>query len=533
MQVMDLPCLPELLQRAAQVHADREAVVADGQSLSYAELNARVLRVAQGLSQAGVRVGDRVLICLDNGLALAEAIWGCLTAGAVIVPVHATTKVERLRFLLQDAEPRLVLTSSAHQPVWVEACEGVNNAPTVVIAQVAAQAPGHHSWLGWPAQTTESVGHAPGHHIAEIQRQDLAALIYTSGTTADPKGVMLTHANMLAALRSIQAYLGLKSSDRIFCALPMCFSYGLYHLFLAALAGACLYLEKAFSFPVKMVERMVQERITVFPAVPTMLAMLLSLKLVRDTDWQHLRLITNAGAALPGQHLQQIQEIWPGVSFVSMYGLTECARASYLPPEEAQHRVGSVGRGMPFQQCWLVNEAGEPVPTGEVGELVVQGAHVMRGYWKQAEATALKLPAWGPDGTQVLRTGDLFYADADGYLFFVGRQDDIIKSRGEKVSPREVEDVLHRIPGVRQAAVIGVPDMTLGQAVHAHLVLDDGVSLSEREVIRFCLAHLESFKAPQVVHFATSLPHTDSGKVLKRHLAASPHSFPSQSITTS
>lgn len=518
----DQGLLSDLLASAAQQYPERDALVADGQTLSYAALQREAKQLCVALGQAGVRRGDRVLLCLDNGLALSVALWGCLAAGCVIVPVHGSTKAERLRFLIQDAKPALVLTSDAQRALVAEACQSLATAPRVVIASLNADTDTPLRWDGLHAMSVRR----PADEDYPASPSDLAALIYTSGTTAQPKGVMLTHANMRAALRAILAYLPLNESDRILCALPMCFSYGLYHLFLAAASGACLYPEKAFIFPVKMVEKMVQARITVFPAVPTMLAMLLSLKLVRETDWQHLRIITNAGSALPTEHVQQVGDIWPAVQFFSMYGLTECARASYLPPAVWAQRPNSVGRGMPYQQCWLVDEAGWPVSTGAVGELVVQGDHVMQGYWQQPDATALKLPSWGPNGSQVLRTGDLFHADAEGYLYFVGRQDDIIKSRGEKVSPREVEEVLHRLPGVRQAAVIGVPDSTLGQAVHAHLVLDDGVTLTSREVIRFCLAHLESFKAPQVVHFSASLPHTDSGKVLKRQLANMPISFP-------
>lgn len=527
---VDQGLLADVIRTAAQSHGQREAIVADGQRWSYATLFHQAQRLAAQLQASGVGKGDRVLIWLDNGLPMVVALWGTLLAGAVIVPVHASTKCERLRFVLQDAEPVAVVTSAAVQSLVEQACEGMTRSVRVCTAEWQDEPGEGLVWHGLDQAGSASAGAQEVMPIALVPG-DMAALIYTSGTTAHPKGVILTHANMRAASRSIQAYLGLRASDRILCALPMCFSYGLYHLFLAAAVGACLHVEKAFSFPVKMVELMVRERISVWPAVPTMYAMLLSLKATREADWHNLRLMTNAGSALPTEHLKQISELWPQVQFVSMYGLTECARVSYLPPDDLPHRPNSVGRGMPHQRCWLVNEQGQAIPAGEVGELVVQGEHVMQGYWKQAQASEQRLPPWGEAGSKVLRTGDLFWADADGYMYFVGRQDDIIKSRGEKVSPREVEEVLHRLPGAWQVAVTGVPDITLGQAVHAHVVLAPGACLTERDVIRFCLAHLENFKAPQVVHFVAELPLTESGKVLKRQLIAAP-SLPISTATT-
>jgi acyl-coenzyme A synthetase/AMP-(fatty) acid ligase len=201
-----------------------------------------------------------------------------------------------------------------------------------------------------------------------------------------------------------------------------------------------------------------------------------------------------------------------------MYGLTECKRVSYLPPEQLDVRPMSVGRGMPNEEVWLIDEEGKRLPNGGTGELIVRGSNVMRGYWRKPIETAERLKPGELPGEMVLHTGDIFRTDAEGYLYFVGRRDDIIKSRGEKVSPKEVENVLAGIAGVLESAVIGVPDPVLGQAVKAFLVLKPGVSYSERDIIKHCLANMESFMAPKHVAFVESLPRTDSGKMSKRGL---------------
>jgi len=203
----------------------------------------------------------------------------------------------------------------------------------------------------------------------------------------------------------------------------------------------------------------------------------------------------------------------------SMYGLTECKRVTYLPPDQLDVRPMSVGKGMPNEEVWLVDEQGKRLPNGSTGELVVRGSHVMRGYWRKPQQTSERLKAGDLPGEMYLYTGDIFRTDSEGYLYFVARKDDIIKSRGEKVSPREVENVLHKLDGVMEAAVIGVADDVLGEAVKAFVVLKPGFSWSERDVIKHCLAHMEGFMAPKQVVFMDALPRTDTGKITKRGLS--------------
>jgi acyl-CoA synthetase (AMP-forming)/AMP-acid ligase II len=233
-----------------------------------------------------------------------------------------------------------------------------------------------------------------------------------------------------------------------------------------------------------------------------------------------LRFLTNTAAALPRAHIERLRELFPQAKLFSMYGLTECKRCTYLPPEELGARPESVGIAIPGTEAYVVDEQGERVGAGVVGELVIRGAHVMKGYWGDEAATARVLKPGPHPWEKVLHTGDLFRTDADGYLYFVGRKDDIIKTRGEKVSPKEVENALYALPGIREAAVVAVPDPILGSAIKAVVAADPQANLTAHDVIRHCARHLEDFMVPKMVEFRDALPKTESGKISRREVAA-------------
>ena len=264
---------------------------------------------------------------------------------------------------------------------------------------------------------------------------------------------------------------------------------------------------------------MQRERVTVLPGVPTIFTLLMNIKTLSQYDLKALRMITNTAAALSDEHIRQLRGLFPQATLFSMYGLTECKRVTYLPPDQLDIRPTSVGRGMPNEEVWLVDDQGQRLPNGSTGELVIRGSNVMRGYWEKPDETAKRLKPGPNPGEMVLYSGDIFRTDDEGFLYFCARKDDIIKSRGEKVSPREVENVLYGMPGVLEAAVVGVPDAVLGQAIKAFVVLKSGHSLSEKEVIKHCATKLENFMAPKYVEFVDSLPKTDTGKIKKTGLA--------------
>lgn len=498
-------------QTAARL-PDKTALVCGEQRHTYGQLRAQVDQLALRLQQRGVQRGDRVALFLDNTVEMVVGIFAALQAGAVFMPVNPLTKQDKLAYLLNDARASALITQTSLASVYQHALAQNQTVHTVLATGLDTALderfqPFHAPLSDQPWQTPALID------------QDLASIIYTSGSTGDPKGVMLSHLNMVSANRSVSTYLGLREDDIVLCALPLAFDYGLYQVLMGFAVGATIVLERSFTFPVKVLEVMARERVTVFPGVPTMFTMLMNLKSLDQHDLATLRMITNTAAALPEERIRQLRGLFPQALLFSMYGLTECKRVTYLPPDQLDERPTSVGRGMPNEEVWLVDDAGQRLPNGSTGELVIRGSNVMRGYWEKPLETAKRLKPGPLPGEMLLHSGDLFRTDAEGYLYFVSRKDDIIKSRGEKVSPREVENALYAHEGIYEAAVVGVPDELLGQAVKAFVVLKEGVTLTEREVIKHCLTRLESFMAPKHVEFVAALPTTDTGKIKKTGLA--------------
>jgi len=508
--------LHQLFEHAARQTPAKVALVVEGARITYAELDAQADRLAAWLQQVGVRRGDRVATLLDNSVEAVVALYAALKCGAVAMPINPQTKRDKLAYLLNDARASVLVAHAPLKGQFEPALAQSRSVRRCLVVGADATA----SFADTRCLRDENRPDAAG-ALADPATidADLAAIIYTSGSTGDPKGVMLTHLNMVTAARSVSSYLGLRSDDVIVCALPLAFDYGLYQVLMGLMVGATVVLERSFSFPVKVLDTMVRERVTVFPGVPTMFSLLMALDNLAGFRLDALRMITNTAAALSLEHVRQLRALFPQATLFSMYGLTECKRVTYLPPEQLDVRPTSVGRGMPNQELWLVDDTGRRLPDGSTGELVIRGSHVMRGYWEKPAETAERLKPGPIAGEMILYSGDIFRTDSDGYLYFVARKDDVIKSRGEKVSPREVENVLFGMEGVFEAAVVGVPDPVLGQAVKAFVVLKAGYQHSERDVIRYCLSKLEGFMAPKHVAFVDALPKTDTGKIKKTGLA--------------
>jgi long-chain acyl-CoA synthetase len=507
--------LHHLLERTAARTPNADALVFEGQRLTYADIDQQADCLAAALQARGVHASDRVATLLDNSVQAVVSVWATLKCGAVVIPINPLTKHDKLAYLLNDARASVLI---AHAALMLDVSAALTqNRSLHTVWVVGTSRDSQPSDVRCAALPALDVVAAEASAV-KLTDQDLAAIIYTSGSTGEPKGVMLTHLNMRSAARSVSSYLQLKSTDRISCALPLAFDYGLYQVLMAARVGACVVLERSFAFPVKVLESLARERVTVFPGVPTMFSLLMNLKSAAISHLPDLRLITNTAAALSEHHIQQLRALFPQAQLYSMYGLTECKRVTYLPPDQLDARPTSVGRGMPDEEVWLIDEAGQRLPNGSTGELVIRGSHVMRGYWDKPAATAERLHIDAATGHTVLHSGDVFRTDSEGYLYFVARKDDIIKSRGEKVSPREIENILYGLDGVLEAAVIGVSDALLGEAVKAFVTLKTGVLLTERDVIRHCMSHLESFMVPKTVIFVDDLPKTDTGKIKKTGL---------------
>jgi len=507
----------EFLQQSAARLPDKTALICDGQRLTYRQIDEMSNRLAHALVAGGLQRGDRVAVFLPNSVHAVVAIFAALKAGGVFVVVNASTKADKLAYILKNCRATALVTGGRNAGL---AASLFNEAPSLKFAVLCGAADrsrveGVQAERLLDFDAVQADCPSTPLPCVNIDR-DLACLIYTSGSTGEPKGVMSDHSNVDFATGSIIQYLGNVEDDIVINVLPLSFDYGLYQLLMVFKFGGTLVLERSFAYPAAILSKIETERVTGFPGVPTMFSMLLQMDL-SAYDLSSLRYITNTAAALPPSHIQQLRTRFPGVTLFSMYGLTETKRTLYLPPEQLDRRPGSVGIAIPGTEVWLEDEAGNRLGPGETGELVVRGRHVMRGYWEAPEATAQRFRPGPIPGEQVCYTGDLFRMDEDGYLYFVGRKDDIIKSRGEKVAPKEVENVLYELDGVVEAAVVGVPDPVLGEAIKAYLVLDS-VELSEAQVLAHCRSRLEDFMVPKYVEFCAELPKTSSGKIRKTGL---------------
>jgi acyl-CoA synthetase (AMP-forming)/AMP-acid ligase II len=295
--------------------------------------------------------------------------------------------------------------------------------------------------------------------------------------------------------------------------LPLSSSYGLLQLLVTFWTGGRVVLEKGFGYPYEIIKRIKGEKVTGLAGAPTIWAIILRLEGLEKEDFSSLRYITNAAAAMPASFVPRLRKVFPTTKIFLMHGLTECLRTTYLPPDELETRTTSVGRGMRNIELWVEDADGKRLGPGHVGEMIVRGSTLMAGYWNDPEGTAKALIPGPYPWEKVLRTRDLFRMDEDGYFHFVARSDELIKSRGEKVSPIEVEDVIYTIDAVNEVRVIGVPDPILGQAIRAEIVLKDERSLTAQEVKAHCRRFLEDFKVPQAVEFVSSLPKTQGGKI--------------------
>jgi amino acid adenylation domain-containing protein len=504
----------QFLKDSARRFGDKVALVAGGTRVTYRDLDRASDRLAGALTARGIARGDRVVIFMDNCREAVIAIFAVLKAGAVFSPINPSTKADKLAYVINNCRARALITQDK---LRAAANAALAEAPSIALVVVAgAGEPTVRGAVSFEAALAADLPPPPNPGID----LDLAMLVYTSGSTGFPKGVMMTHGNVVAAATSITTYLENTPDDVILNVLPISFDYGLYQVLMAAQVGATLVLEQSFAFPQAILAKMQTERVTGLPLVPTMAAMILQMRDLTPGAFPHLRYITNTAAALPPAHITRLQELFPATRLYSMYGLTECKRCTYLPPEELAGRPGSVGIAIPGTEAYVVDADGERAAAGETGELVIRGAHVMQGYWENPEATARALRPGPYPWEKVLCTGDLFRADADGFLYFVGRKDDIIKTRGEKVSPKEVENALYGLPGIREAAVVGVSDPILGLAIKAVVAADPGANLTAHDVIRHCARHLEDFMVPKMVEFRDALPKTESGKISRREVAA-------------
>lgn len=515
--------ISDCLLASANNVPDKTAVVVEGQAYTYGSLLENASKLATALVSRGLRKGDRVAIFMDNTWPCIISIYAVSLAGGVFLIVNPQTKSDKLAYILNDSESKILLTDIHLKEVFLHAGHEVQGSMHVlcsgkeeVVREIISSAP-------YPVEHFFDVinsSHTLNNTI-NTTPVDLAALIYTSGSTGNPKGVMHTHLSMMFALDSLIEYQRLCSSHVLLNVLPFAFDYGLYQLLMTVGLGATLVLERSFTYPALVFKRIQEYEVNVFPGVPTIFSMLLAAHSRKKIEFPSVVRVTNTAAALPAEYIPKLRQIFPNALIYKMYGLTECKRVSFLEPELIDTKSKSVGKAIPGTEVFLLSSDGDKVEPGELGILHVRGPHVMLGYWKQPELSRKMLKEGALSGERVLCTHDWFRIDDEGFLYFVGRSDDIIKSRGEKVSPIEVENVLHAIHGVLEAAVIGCPDEILGEKIIAYIALDTDSNLSEKDIKKICLAHLENFMVPQEIIIQHSLPKTTTGKVSKKLLKES------------
>jgi long-chain acyl-CoA synthetase len=514
--------LHESLFVTAEKYPDKTAVFVEGNPYTYGELLDSALRLAGSLVKRGVQRGDRVAIYMDNTWECVVSIYAILFAGGVFIVVNQQTKADKLQYILNDSEAVILIADSSLGRIFVSVLDNLRTLNFLIFSgsgldeKITNRGGKNITFESFSNILDDSVYMKQDVNVISV---DMAALIYTSGSTGDPKGVMHTHQSMVFAMESLIEYLRLSHTHRILCVLPLAFDYGLYQLLMSVKVGATLVLERSFTYPAQVFKRIEELAVTVFPGVPTIFAMIFAAHSRKSLYFPTITRVTNTAAALPAEYVPRLAEIFPEALIYKMYGLTECKRVCYLEPELVQKKSTSVGKAIPGTEVFILSKEGKPVSPGEPGILYVRGPHIMKGYWKNEISSAHMLKEGNVPGEKILCTHDWFRMDEDGFLYFIGRDDDIIKTRGEKVSPVEVENVLHGIEGVKDAAIIGVPDEVLGESIRAFVSLKKGAEIGKKEIQRECISKLENYMVPKEIIILQELPKTNTEKISKKMLA--------------
>jgi acyl-CoA ligase (AMP-forming) (exosortase A-associated) len=503
-----------MLRDSAERYGGREALVHQAERLTHAELWSAVDSLGNGLREAGTRRGDRIGVLLEPSIELATSLFAIPAAGGAFVPIHHSLVPGQVEHVVRDSGMVGLITDAARFQRLLPVLQECPDLRFVVLAgqgEVAASRLAVHDYAALragPRRKSDS----------PCIDRDLAGILYTSGSTGRPKGVMLSHANILAGAAIVSEYLSIGPEDRILAALPFSFDAGLNQLMSAIHQGACCVLIR-FLFAREIVAMLGRERITGLAGVPPLWNLIAQDSSgLAQASLPHLRYITNTGGSLPLTTLGRLRSALPGTEVVLMYGLTEAFRSTWLPPSELDRRPTSIGKAIPNTEILVLDENGRPCAPGEVGELVHRGPTVSMGYWGLPEQTArvLRPNPLAPPGSQgelVCYSGDLVKMDEEGFLYFVGRRDNQIKSSGFRISPTEVEQALCRSSPLRDAAVIGVPDEMLGQKIKAFVVPAEGARVDPEGILVAVSPLLPRHMVPHLVEVMDDLPKTTSGKI--------------------
>jgi acyl-CoA ligase (AMP-forming) (exosortase A-associated) len=511
----------ELVFDSAQQFPDKEALVYRQSRVNYAELAKDIDSVAKAMLALGLDRGERVAVYLEKRLEAVTALFGATAAGGVFVPVNPLLKAEQVTYILRDCNVRILVTSADRFKLLLPVLPKCHDLHTVVVigsAGALSNIPGSLNIVSWNEMVIESPG-TGGHRSID---DDMAAILYTSGSTGKPKGVVLSHRNLIAGATSVAQYLRNGPEDRILSVLPLSFDYGLSQLTTAFHVGATGVLMN-YLLPRDIIAAVEAENITGLAAVPPLW---IQLAQMNWPDNISLRYITNSGGAMPRATLDLLRDNLPNTAIYLMYGLTEAFRSTFLPPEEVVARPDSIGKAIPNAEVLVVREDGSLCAPGEPGELIHRGALVSMGYWNDPEKTAERFrPAPArqsglPIQELAVWSGDTVRMDEEGFLYFIGRRDEMIKTSGYRVSPTEIEEVIYATELVGEAAAIGVAHPVLGQAIVLIATARAGRNLNHEELLSACKVHLPAFMLPSRVELREgSLPRNPNGKIDRKLLA--------------
>lgn len=502
-------------------------------TIRYRDLQSTTLRVAGGFCSLGVRRGDRVVILLQNRPEVVEAALACSRLGAVFVPVNPSLRARQLLHILRDSGATAIIGAGSALSAITAACiqDGVHVRNIVFADKPEIKGPVHEGLC--LASMDDIRNSTPLAGRPCVIDRDLAAIMYTSGSTGPAKGVMASHRNLVAGASIVSEYLANEPTDRILAALPLSFDYGFSQVSTALTVGAAVVLTN-FSMPAALLQEAAAEAVTGLAGVPTMWAHLAA------SEWpaslqESLRYITNSGGALHPTLISLLRSRLPRTQVFCMYGLTEAFRSTYLPPSALDERMGSIGKAIPDQEILVLRPDGSECERGETGELVHRGSLVTLGYWRDPEKTALRFrplpPQLARGGAQEVAvwSGDQVRSDPDGFLYFVGRTDQMIKTSGYRVSPTEVEEVVAEVEGVVDVVAVGAPDAIDGQRIVVIAVVSNRPGGEALEAMRrHCRMHLPPYMTPAEFHLVETISRNANGKPDRAELmqwAASPSRF--------
>ncbi|MBV1915262.1 MAG: acyl-CoA ligase (AMP-forming), exosortase A system-associated [Pseudomonadales bacterium] len=510
--------LHELLSRSNATTPDATALIHKKNSWSYNELNQQVAQQARGLIAAGLTRQQRVAIYLPKQFENVCSMFATSTAGGVFVPVNPVLKAPQAGHILKDCNVQILVTSNSRLKTLQAVLQNCPDLKTVILVDSEStemEPLPNIDILGWSdflQFDEEQVLEMPS-----VIDTDMAAILYTSGSTGRPKGVVLSHRNMVAGARSVAKYLSITASDRLLAVLPFSFDYGLNQLTSSLLKGSCCVIMD-YLLPRDVIKAVAKHQITGLAAVPPLWLQLAGLEWPVEIN-QHLRYMTNSGGKMPRTALNSLRESVPDCQFFLMYGLTEAFRSTYLPPDQIDIRPDSIGKAIPNAEISVVNADGEICKPDETGELVHRGSLVAMGYWNDPEKTAERFkpcpsPISGLPLTEIaVWSGDSVTMDEEGYLYFVGREDEMIKTSGYRVSPSEVEEVVYASNLVSEVAILGVPHPALGQAIIAVVNPAENSDEELDTIIAHCKRELPNFMVPTQIESVSPLPKNPNGKI--------------------